>query len=131
MTGFIDSVFPYPNRVSLKEAFEVLEPDDGKLSRPVLRGPGPSNGVRLLDLARASQLGSSCPPSVVNRRTHGNESNAILRRARRFCSCSATLRYYEQLFVTGLKGHPHFFVASAQAIRNERSPCILLNSQDF
>jgi hypothetical protein len=33
----------------LNEAFEVLEPDDGKLSRPVLRGPGPSNGVRLLD----------------------------------------------------------------------------------
>jgi hypothetical protein len=37
------------NRVFLEEAFEVLEPDDGKLSRPVLRGPGPSNGVRLLD----------------------------------------------------------------------------------
>jgi hypothetical protein len=48
MTGFIDYVFPYPNRVSPKEAFEVLEPDDGKLSRPVLRGLGPSNGVRLL-----------------------------------------------------------------------------------
>jgi hypothetical protein len=29
----------------------VLEPDDGKLSRPVLRGPGLSNGVRLLDPA--------------------------------------------------------------------------------
>ena len=27
----------------------MLEPDDGKLSRPVLRGPGPSNGARLLD----------------------------------------------------------------------------------
>jgi hypothetical protein len=27
----------------------VLEPDDRKLSRPVLRGPGPRNGVRLLD----------------------------------------------------------------------------------
>ena len=26
----------------------MLEPDDGKLSRPVLRGPDPSNGVRLL-----------------------------------------------------------------------------------
>ncbi len=49
MTGFIASVFLYPNRVSLKEAFEVLEPDDGKLSRPVLRGPGLSDGVRLLD----------------------------------------------------------------------------------
>ena len=40
MTGFIAYVFLYPNRVSLKEAFEVLDPDDGKLSRPVLRGPG-------------------------------------------------------------------------------------------
>lgn len=51
MTGFIASVFLYPNRVSLTEAFEVLEPDDGKLSRPVLRGPGLSDGVRLLDPA--------------------------------------------------------------------------------
>jgi hypothetical protein len=49
MTGSTACVFLYPNRVSLNEAFEVLEPDDGKLSRPVLRGPGPSNGVRLLD----------------------------------------------------------------------------------
>jgi len=50
MTGFIASVFLYPNRVSLKEAFEGLEPDDRKLARPVLRGPGPRNGVRLLGL---------------------------------------------------------------------------------
>jgi len=48
MTGFIASVFLFPNRVSHWEAFEVLEPDDGKLSRPVLRGLDPSNGVRLL-----------------------------------------------------------------------------------
>src|SRR5205807_5484044 len=47
--GFIAYVFLYPNRVSLKEAFEVLELDDGKLSRPVLRGLGLSDGVRLLD----------------------------------------------------------------------------------
>jgi hypothetical protein len=52
MTGFIAYVFPYPNRVSFQEAFEVLEPDDGKLSRPVLRGPVLSNGVRLLDRGR-------------------------------------------------------------------------------
>jgi hypothetical protein len=26
----------------------VLEPDEGKLSSPVLRGPGASNGARLL-----------------------------------------------------------------------------------
>jgi len=50
MTGFIAYVFLYPNRVSSQEALEVLEPDDGKLSRPVLRGPGLSNGVRPLDL---------------------------------------------------------------------------------
>ena len=49
MTGFTACVFLYPNRVSLNEAFEVLEPDDGRLSRPVLRGLGPSNGARLLD----------------------------------------------------------------------------------
>ena len=35
-------------RVSRKEAFEGPEPDDGKLSRPVLRGPAPSNGGWLL-----------------------------------------------------------------------------------
>ncbi len=61
MTGFIASIFLYPNRVSLKEAFEVLEPDDGKLSRPVLRGPGLSDGVRLLDL-----IGTSMPDSSID-----------------------------------------------------------------
>jgi hypothetical protein len=40
MTGFIVSVLLCRNRVSLLEAFEGLEPDEGKLSRPVLRGPG-------------------------------------------------------------------------------------------
>ena len=45
MTGFTACVFLYPSRVSFNETFEVLEPDDGKLSRPVLRGPGPSNGI--------------------------------------------------------------------------------------
>jgi len=50
MTRFIACVFSVSKpRVSLNEAFEVLEPDDGELSRPVLRGPGPSNEVRLLD----------------------------------------------------------------------------------
>src|ERR1700679_3642322 len=43
-TGFIVNIFPYRNRVSPKEAFEEPEPDDGKLSRPVLRGLAPSNG---------------------------------------------------------------------------------------
>ena len=47
-TGFTAKICPYRNRVSLKEAFEGPEPDDGQPSRPVLRGPGPSNGARLL-----------------------------------------------------------------------------------
>jgi len=51
MTGFIACVFLFPNRVSVRDRrFEVLEPDDGKPSRPVLRGLGPSNGVRPLGL---------------------------------------------------------------------------------
>ena len=40
MTGFIVNVFPFRNRVSSPEAFEGLELGEGKLSRPVLRGPG-------------------------------------------------------------------------------------------
>jgi len=48
MTGFIASVSSYRNRVSLKEAFEGLEPDKGKLSRPVLRGPGSRKAAWLL-----------------------------------------------------------------------------------
>jgi len=47
-TGFAAKVFPYHNHVSLKEALEGPEPDEGKLSRPVLRGLAPSNGGRLL-----------------------------------------------------------------------------------
>jgi len=47
-TGFIASIFSSRNRVSPTEAFEGPEPDDGKLSRPVLRGPAPSNGGWLL-----------------------------------------------------------------------------------
>ncbi len=40
MTGFIVSVFPFRNRVSLKEALEWLELGEGRLSGPVLRGSG-------------------------------------------------------------------------------------------
>jgi len=32
-----------------KGPFEMLEPDEGKLSSPVLRGPGRSNPARLPD----------------------------------------------------------------------------------
>ena len=65
-TGFIANIFPYRNRVSLKEAFEGPEPYDGKLSRPVLRGLAPSNGGRPLGDAWLHQLpmkhGDSCGP---------------------------------------------------------------------
>jgi hypothetical protein len=40
MTGFMTSVSLFRNRVSLQEAFEGLELDEGKLSCPVLRGLG-------------------------------------------------------------------------------------------
>ena len=49
MTRFIVSVFSFRNRVSFKEAFEGLELGEGKLSRPVLRGPGGRKAARLLD----------------------------------------------------------------------------------
>jgi hypothetical protein len=48
MTGFTVSVFPFRNRVSLMEAFEGLELGEGKLSRPVLRGPGGRKAAWLL-----------------------------------------------------------------------------------
>jgi hypothetical protein len=48
MTGFIVSVFQFRNRVSFKEAFEGLELGEGKLSRPVLRGPGGRKAAWLL-----------------------------------------------------------------------------------
>jgi hypothetical protein len=49
MTGFIVSIFSFRNRVSPKEAFEGLEPGEGKLSRPVLRGLGSRKVARPLD----------------------------------------------------------------------------------
>ena len=48
MTRFTARIFPYQSRVSLKEAFEGLEPDEGKLSRPVLRGLGSRKAAWLL-----------------------------------------------------------------------------------
>jgi len=48
MTGSIVSVSPFRNRVSFKEAFEELELGEGKLSRPVLRGPGGRKAAWLL-----------------------------------------------------------------------------------
>ena len=37
----------WSNRVSFARRSQWLEPDEGKLSRPVLRGPGGSNPARL------------------------------------------------------------------------------------
>jgi hypothetical protein len=48
MTGFIVSVFLFRNRFSSKEAFEGLELGEGKLSRPVRRGPGGRKAAWLL-----------------------------------------------------------------------------------
>ena len=72
MTGFIVSVFPFRNRVSSTEAFEGLELGEGKLSRPVLRGPGGRKAAWLLgsyppsSLPNASRIGpgKSSPKKV-------------------------------------------------------------------
>ena len=50
MTRFTARIFLYRSRVSPKEAFEGLELG-AKVSRPVLRGPGLSNGAWLLGIA--------------------------------------------------------------------------------
>src|SRR5262249_4952310 len=47
-TRFTASIFPFLNRVFPKRAFEGLEPYMAKVLSTVLRGLGPSNGVRLL-----------------------------------------------------------------------------------
>ncbi len=60
MIGFMVSIFPFRNRVSPKEAFEGLELGEGKLSRPVLRGPGGRKAAWLLgDLKSAPKAGRS------------------------------------------------------------------------
>ena len=50
--GCTAEVFSFHHCVPLKGAFEGPEPDEGKLSRPVLRGLAPSNGGGLLGEAR-------------------------------------------------------------------------------
>ena len=64
MTGFIAKVFSFRNRVSPNEAFEVLEPDDGKPSCPVLRGPGDRKVAWLLDNLGTGNHMDVCAPSV-------------------------------------------------------------------
>jgi len=58
MTGSIVSVFSFRNRVSAKEAFEGLELGEGKLSRPVLRGPGGRKAAWLLGSYRRTTQSS-------------------------------------------------------------------------
>jgi len=48
MIGFMVNIFPFRSRVSFKEAFEGLELGEGKLSCPVLRGPGGRKAAWLL-----------------------------------------------------------------------------------
>ncbi len=58
MTGSIVGVFSFRNRVSAKEAFEGLELGEGKLSRPVLRGPGIPKAAWLLGSYRRTTRSS-------------------------------------------------------------------------
>jgi hypothetical protein len=67
MTGSIVSVSPFRNRVSFKEAFEGLELGEGKLSRPVLRGPGGREAAWLLGTYRRTmRLGPDLSPYRTN-----------------------------------------------------------------
>jgi len=58
MTGSIVSVFSFRNRVSVNEACEGLELGGGKLSRPVLRGPGGREPAWLLGSYRRTTRSS-------------------------------------------------------------------------
>ncbi len=67
MTGFIVSGFPFRNRVSSTEAFEGLELGEGKLSRPVLRGPGGRKAAWLLGSNPEShKLSGQVPANAVS-----------------------------------------------------------------
>ncbi len=79
MTGFIVSVFPFRNRVSTKEAFEGLELGEGKLSRPVLRGPGGRKAAWLLgsnghDRVSWNYLLVALRPSTIGSQPPGDDS---------------------------------------------------------
>ncbi len=56
MIGFMVSIFPFRSRVSFKEAFEELELGEGKLSCPVLRGPGDRKAAWLLGEHSANDI---------------------------------------------------------------------------
>jgi hypothetical protein len=82
ITGFIANIFPSRNRVSPNEAFEVLEPDDGKLSCPVLRGLGDRKVVQLLgslllsnaEPAQGSYKPASPPTSFSNQHIRNQQA---------------------------------------------------------
>jgi hypothetical protein len=66
MTGFIVSIFLFRNRVSPKEAFEGLEPGEGKLSRPVLRGLGSRKAAWPLDSIGATRSPGMNSQELIN-----------------------------------------------------------------
>jgi hypothetical protein len=79
MTGFIVSVFPFRNRVSSKEAFEGLELGEGKLSRPVLRGPGGCKAAWLLGSPPACTAGLVLIPGGSMSATRRQEPGRVAR----------------------------------------------------
>src|SRR5260370_39980712 len=72
-------MFPYRSRVSLKEAFAVLELCVGKLACTVLRGLGPSNGAWPLGIVSLRQF-LGCLVSVFRSREDLVLENLALRR---------------------------------------------------
>jgi hypothetical protein len=70
MTGFIVNVFPFRNRVSFEEAFEGLELGEGKLSRPVLRGPGGRKAAWLLGTNPKVRVADHALKSAIVSRKH-------------------------------------------------------------
>ena len=87
MTGFIVSVFLFRNRVSSKEAFEGLELGEGKLSRPVLRGPGGRKAAWLLGSNRRRQI-KELPPMLVY---HGRNLSKVEAVAKEIMSAGCRL----------------------------------------
>ncbi len=78
MTRFTARIFPYQSRVSLKEAFEGLEPDEGKLSRPVLRGLALSNEGRLLGYRSPQGVDTSQDGSTAMRTALKEKAKVVL-----------------------------------------------------
>jgi len=88
MTGFIVSVFSFRNRVSFKEAFEGLELGEGKLSRPVLRGPGGRKAAWLLGSNPDGRHASRVRSSAVRILVQDCEDNPV--------ATSTTVRQYRK-----------------------------------